>query len=157
MGCGGGDWWYTVIERKAEMKLNLSDLGKIETSLTTVESVVETARSVPDFLQDISKNVKIGMDILDQIGMKEVFIAKARKELSGRLGIGDGITRTETASGDNSKRRLNDAQLDMAFNVLIGWIAKFIVNNGDMPLSELKEKLVENRKDVLEFMRGIEL
>ncbi len=138
------------------MKLELADLMKaVEKVPKPVE--VTTSPGIP-FIEEVGKNVKSSMDILESIGLKDLFVAKAQQEIRKRFKWGE----DDQAKGSKDKvtaisipKSETGANYDQLIGLGIVWLRSFIQKNGDVKLSEFCEMIEENKSSLVDSIKSI--
>ncbi len=133
------------------MKLELADLIK---AVEKVPKPVEASSSprIP-FIDEVGKNVKTSMDILDSIGLKELFVTKAKQEIRKRFKWDENSETISPPGTGNSKQAAINYEYFISLGIV--WIRKFIERNGDMKLSEFCIAIEENKGNLIDSIKTI--
>ncbi len=133
------------------MKLELADLMK---AVEKVPEAVEVSQPLPGlpFIEEVGKNVKTSMDILESIGLKDLFVAKAQHEIKRRFNWQDDQQQVKNSKAEVSTKRTN---YDHLIGLGIVWLKSFIQKNGDVKLSEFCEMIEENKSNLIDSIISI--
>ena len=136
------------------MKLDINDLtnGLIKNQ----DKIPEIKPISPDkeFMVGFVENVKQVMDVLDAVGVKDLFVQKAREELHGRLfGRQTGNPQKEVQMIRNPMK----FDIEKGITLALAWLDKFIEKNGDMPLSEFRKHIENQKQEIINMIRGLGL
>ena len=140
------------------MKLELNDLTNA-LAKKTPQTIKPVSPEKP-FLQGFAENVTQVMNVLDSIGIKDLFIEKARQELEGRL-FGGRTTNLPGKPADNPRKGVNESmikpKLDIEKIISLGllWLDRFIEKNGDMPLSQFRQAIEDNKEELIKTIKGL--
>ena len=145
------------------MKLDINDLTKGLTD-NKVSSIRPIEPST-DFMTGFVQNVKQVMDVLDAMGVKDLFVMKAREELEGRLFRHRPVLEGKLAGkpSDNPQKGVNNpmlkpkVELDKILTLALVWLDRFIEKNGDMPLSQFRKVIEENKEQIIKSVKDIGL
>ena len=143
------------------MKLDINDLTR-ELAKQPQELGIKPIPPDKDFLTGFADNVRQIMGVLDAVGVKDIFIEKAREELQHRL-FGGRTRNTVTYEPPTPKptpketAMRNPFKLDIDRLVTLGlaWLDRFIERNGDMPLSEFKKHMEKQRGDIVKMIKDL--
>ena len=144
------------------MKLDINDLANGFGKQNVVPEI-KPIEPTTDFMTGFVQNVKQVMDVLDAVGVKDLFVQKARDELEGRL-FGGRTRNTATYEVPNTQKPIpkettmrNPLKLDIDKLITLGlaWLDKFIEKNGDMPLSEFKKHMENQRGDIVKMVKDL--
>ena len=108
------------------------------------------------FLQGFVENVSQVMNVLDSMGIKDLFIEKAREELQDRL-----FRRMTTHNpsnpmkGERAQMLKGGFDLEKIISLGLVWIDKFIEKNGDMPLSQFRKEIEANKADLVKIIKSL--
>lgn len=130
------------------MKLDINDLTSSLAKSGKVPEIKPIDPSV-DFMSGFVQNVKQVMDVLDTVGIKDLFVEKAREELQGRLfgrRVQNNVTSMPNTSKPIPKEKSMKFDIEKGINLALLWLDKFIERNGDMPLTQFRKE-VESQKD----------
>ena len=143
------------------MKLDINDLTR-ELAKQPSDLGIEPISPDKDFLTGFADNVKQIMNVLDAVGVKDIFVEKAREELQQRL-FGGRARNTVTYEPPTPKpipketTMRNPLKLDIDKLITLGlaWLERFIEKNGDMPLSEFKKHMENQRGDIVKTIKDL--
>ena len=135
------------------MKLDINDLTNGLAKQYIVPEI-EPIEPTTDFMTGFVQNVKQVMDILDAVGVKDLFVQKARDELETRLfgrQMGNPIQQKETQMIRNPMK----LDIEKGISLALVWLEKFIDKNGDMPLSEFKKHIENQKQEIVDMIKGL--
>ena len=141
------------------MKLDINDL----TNGLAKQNIIPEIKPIEpttDFMTGFVQNVKQVMDVLDAVGVKDLFVQKARDELEGRL---FGRRMGNPTGNPNPQKEIqmirNPMKLDIekGISLALVWLDKFIEKNGDMSLSEFKKHIENQKQEIINMIKGLGL
>ena len=140
------------------MKLDINDLT--QGLVKNQDKIPEIKPIAPDkdFLAGFVENVKQVMDVLDAVGVKDLFVQKAREELQGRL-FGRQMGNPTGNPTKEIQMIRNPMKLDIekGITLALAWLDKFIEKNGDMPLSEFRKHIENQKQEIINMIKGLGL
>ncbi len=139
------------------MKLKLEDLIPVK---EIVQAPPVPSVPVKPFVEEVASNVKQGMDILENIGLKDLFVQKAKDEIMKRFNWGyDGNPKKEVSQSHKSSISQNPNMASIPYDNYIGlatvWLRSFIAKNGDMKLSEFVDTIEENKANLVASIKSV--
>ena len=141
------------------MKLDINDL----TNGLTKQNIVPDIKPIEpttDFMTGFVENVKQVLSVLDAVGVKDIFVEKAREELEGRLfgrrmGNPTGNPNLQKEKEVQMKRNPLKFDIEKGISLALLWIDKFIEKNGDMPLSEFRKHIENQKQEIVDMIKGL--
>ena len=138
------------------MKLELDELTRAVAKKGAGTGIKSISSEKP-FMQAFAENVTQVMNVLDSIGVKDLFIEKAREELQGRLFRRmANSTKPETNSMRGEQKMLKPSfDLDKIITLALVWLERFIEKNGDMKLSQFRKEIDANRGELIKTIKSL--
>ena len=140
------------------MKLDINDLTNGLAKSQNIIPEIEPIESTTDFMTGFVQNVKQVMDVLDAVGVKDLFVQKAREELEGRLfgrGMGNPMRNSNQQEETQMIRNPLKFDIEKGISLALVWLDKFIEKNGDIPLSEFRKHIENQRQEIVNMIKGL--
>lgn len=131
------------------MKVELSELTKLVKPTAEKTGGITPISADKSFLEGLSQNVKQVMAVLDNVGVKDVFVEKAKQEINSRF-----FGKPRESEGGSSKPTMN---VDKIISLAMVWLDSFIEQNGDMPLSQFKKEIESQKEHLITIIKSFNL
>ena len=136
------------------MKLELDELTTTLAKKAPDKGIKAISPEKP-FLEGFAENVGQVMNVLDSIGIKDLFIEKAREELQSRL-FG-GHIKNQITNSKNEVQTMIKPKIDIEkiISLALIWLDKFIEQNGDMPLSQFRKEIENQKDEIIKIIKNL--
>lgn len=128
------------------MKVELSELTKlVKPTVEKTEGITPISPDKP-FLEGLSQNVKQVMNVLDTVGIKDVFVQKAKQEINTRF-----FGKSKESDGGTTKPTMN---VEKIVELALVWLDSFIEQNGDMSLTQFKKEIESQKSHLISIIKS---
>lgn len=129
------------------MKLTIDNLIKPVIETKPIE--IAPIKVGTPFMEGVVQNISQVMQVLDAMGIKDIFVQRIRKEVEQRFSGNHG---GETVALTKKAPKMD---LDKIITLALVWLDRFIEQNGDMPLTQFREEVEKQKPKIIEVIRSL--